>query len=76
MPAKGDSIFRDIHSDCTTVRGRDARISGTARPGKSVNRIKEKAGDILKPQNVIPWDEVRDRLNNSSTGGSVMLCER
>jgi RNA-directed DNA polymerase len=35
---------------------------------KSVQRIKETVGDILKPQNVTPWDEVRDRLNQSLTG--------
>jgi RNA-directed DNA polymerase len=41
---------------------------GRSPSKKSVNRIKEKVGDMLKPQNVIPWDEVRDRLNQTLTG--------
>ena len=41
---------------------------GRSPSKKSVNRIKEKVGDILKPQNVTPWDEVRDRLNQILTG--------
>jgi RNA-directed DNA polymerase len=41
---------------------------GRSPSKKSVNRIKEKVGDILKPQNVTPWDEVRDRLNQTLTG--------
>jgi len=41
---------------------------GRSPSKKSVNRIKEKVGDILKPQNVKPWDEVRDRLNQTLTG--------
>jgi RNA-directed DNA polymerase len=35
---------------------------------KSVNRIKEKVGDILKPNNVTPWEAVRDRLNQTLRG--------
>jgi RNA-directed DNA polymerase len=30
---------------------------------KSVNRIKEKVGEHLKPNNVAPWEEVRNKLN-------------
>jgi RNA-directed DNA polymerase len=41
---------------------------GRSPSKKSVNRIKEKVGDMLKPQNVAPWDEVRDRLNQTLTG--------
>jgi len=41
---------------------------GRSPSKKSVNRIKEKVGDILKPQKVKPWDEVRDRLNQTLTG--------
>jgi len=41
---------------------------GRSPSKKSVNRIKEKVGDILKPQNVTPWDEVRDRLNQTLSG--------
>jgi len=35
---------------------------------KSVNRIKEKVGENLKPNNVAPWEEVRDRLNQQLRG--------
>jgi RNA-directed DNA polymerase len=41
---------------------------GRSPSKKSVNRIKEKVGDILRPQNVTPWNEVRDRLNQSLSG--------
>ena len=41
---------------------------GRSPSKKSVNQIKEKVGDILKPQNVTPWDEVRNRLNQTLTG--------
>jgi RNA-directed DNA polymerase len=44
---------------------------GRSPSKKSVNRVKEKVGDILKPQNVTPWDEVRDRLNQTLTGWKV-----
>ena len=35
---------------------------------KSVQRIRKKVGEQLKPQNVTPWDEVRDRLNQTLRG--------
>jgi RNA-directed DNA polymerase len=35
---------------------------------KSVNRIKEKVGEHLKPGNVAPWEEVRDQLNQKLRG--------
>jgi RNA-directed DNA polymerase len=35
---------------------------------KSVNRIKEKVGEHLKPGNVKPWEEVRDQLNRKLRG--------
>ena len=35
---------------------------------KSVNRIKEKVGEHLKPGNVNPWEEVRDQLNQKLRG--------
>jgi RNA-directed DNA polymerase len=41
---------------------------GRSPSKKSVNRIKQRVGDMLKPQNVTPWDEVRDRLNQTLTG--------
>jgi len=35
---------------------------------KSVNRIKEKVGEHLKPGNVAPWEDVRDGLNRKLRG--------
>ena len=35
---------------------------------KSVNRIKQKVAEHLKPSNVAPWEEVRDRLNQKLKG--------
>ena len=35
---------------------------------KSVNRIKEKVGEHLRPSNVAAWEEVRDRLNQKLRG--------
>ncbi|SPF56118.1 RNA-directed DNA polymerase (Reverse transcriptase) [Candidatus Sulfopaludibacter sp. SbA4] len=52
------------HFSARTGRG----YIGRSPSKKSVNRIKEKVGDMLKPQNVTPWDEVRDRLNQTLSG--------
>ena len=41
---------------------------GRSPSKKSVKRIKEKVGDILKPRNVAPWDGVRDQLNQTLRG--------
>ena len=35
---------------------------------KSVNRIRQKVAEHLKPSNVTPWEEVRDRLNQKLQG--------
>jgi RNA-directed DNA polymerase len=39
------------------------RYIGYSPSAKSLNRIKEKVGEHLKPSNVSPWEEVRDQLN-------------
>jgi RNA-directed DNA polymerase len=39
------------------------RYLGFSPSKKSVNRIKEKVGEHLKPNNVLPWEAVRDPLN-------------
>jgi RNA-directed DNA polymerase len=44
---------------------------GRSPSRKSVNRIKEKVGDILRPHNVSPWEEVCDRLNHTLIGWKV-----
>ena len=41
---------------------------GCSPSKKSVNRIKEKVGEHLKPSNVGSWEEVRDRLNQKLRG--------
>ena len=35
---------------------------------QSVNRIREKVGEHLRPGNVQPWDDVRDQLNQKLKG--------
>ena len=44
------------------------RYSGASPSKKSVERIKDKVGDLLVPSNVGPWPEVRDRLNRMLRG--------
>ena len=41
---------------------------GCSPSKKSVNRIKQSVGEHLKPCNVAPWEEVRDRLNQKLRG--------
>ncbi|HEV2224951.1 MAG TPA: group II intron reverse transcriptase/maturase [Candidatus Acidoferrales bacterium] len=41
---------------------------GCSPSKKSVQRIKEKVGDMLQPRNVTPWEETRDRLNQTLSG--------
>ena len=35
---------------------------------KSVNKMKRNVGEHLRPSNVAPWEEVRDRLNQKLRG--------
>jgi RNA-directed DNA polymerase len=39
------------------------QYTGYSPSEKSLNRIREKVGEHLKPNNVAPWEEVRDQLN-------------
>jgi RNA-directed DNA polymerase len=41
---------------------------GCSPSKKSVNQIKQSVGEHLKPRNVAPWEEVRDRLNQKLRG--------
>ena len=41
---------------------------GCSPSKKSVNRIKEKVGEHLRPSNVAPWEEVCDQLNQKLKG--------
>jgi RNA-directed DNA polymerase len=47
---------------------------GASPSQKSVLRIKAKVGDLLRPNNVGSWDEVRDRLNQILRGWSGYFC--
>jgi RNA-directed DNA polymerase len=38
---------------------------GASPSKKSVLRVKQKVGDLLRPSNVGNWEEVRDRLNQT-----------
>jgi RNA-directed DNA polymerase len=41
---------------------------GTGPSKKSVSRVRQKIGAVLKPSNVQPWGEVRDQLNRVLRG--------
>src|SRR5262252_8185399 len=41
---------------------------GTGPSKKSVSRVRQKIGEVLKPSNVKPWEEVRDQLNRVLRG--------
>ena len=41
---------------------------GTGPSKKSVSRVRQKIGAVLKPRNVQPWGEVRDQLNRVLRG--------
>ncbi len=41
---------------------------GCSPSKKSVNRIKQSVGEHLKPGNMAPWEQVRDRLNQKLRG--------
>jgi RNA-directed DNA polymerase len=43
---------------------------GKSPSKKSVSRLRQKVGDLLTPNNVSPWPEVRDRLNAVLRGWS------
>ena len=43
---------------------------GASPSRKSVQRVKDKIGDLLKPHHVEPWPEVRDQLNRVLRGWS------
>lgn len=54
---------------------KDGRWYLGASPSKqSVLRINEKVGDLLRPNNVGTWEEVRDRLNRMLRGWSAYFC--
>ena len=43
---------------------------GASPSKKSVSRLRQKVGDLLVPSNVVPWPDVRDRLNRILRGWS------
>ena len=47
------------------------RYLGASPSKRSVLRVKQKVGDLLKPSNVRAWEEVRDRLNQMLRGWSA-----
>ncbi len=44
---------------------------GASPSKKSVLRVRQKVGDLLRPGNLATWEEVRDRLNQILTGWSA-----
>jgi RNA-directed DNA polymerase len=71
---------KDARSECFDFLGytfgphrywRDGRkYLGASPSSKSVQRIKEKIGDVLKPGNIEPWTKVCGRLNRLLLGWS------
>jgi hypothetical protein len=55
--SRSDSIFQAIPSDRTTAGEQGGNTWA-----------KEKVGEHLKPNNVAPWEEVRDKLNQKLKG--------
>ena len=49
-------------------KGRRREYISCSPSKKSVNRLKQSVGEHLKPCNVAPWEEVRDRLNQKLRG--------
>ena len=43
---------------------------GASPSKKSISKLRQKVGDLLVPQTVAPWTEVRDRLNRVLRGWS------
>ena len=53
----------------TVVSARRAvRYMGASPSRRSVQRLKDRVGELLVPANTAPWDEVRDRLNQQLRG--------
>src|SRR3954463_16411256 len=44
------------------------RYLGASPSRKSVQRLKDRVGELLVPSNTAPWDKVRDRLNQQLRG--------
>src|SRR4028119_2117190 len=42
--------------------------TGASPSRKSVQRLKDRVGELLVPSNTAPWDDVRDRLNQHLRG--------
>ena len=47
---------------------------GESPSKKSVARLRQKVGDLLQSGNMMPWAEVRDRLNATLRGWSCYFC--
>jgi len=72
------TTVRDARRECFNFLGysygphhyrKDGHWYLGASPSKrSVQRLKERVGEILVPANVAPWGEVRDRLNHLLRG--------
>ncbi len=48
---------------------------GTGPSKKSVARVRQTVGDVLRPSNVQPWEEVRDRLNRILRGWAAYFSQ-
>jgi RNA-directed DNA polymerase len=48
---------------------------GTGASKKSVARVRQKIGEVLKPSNVQPWEEVRNQLNRVLRGWAAYFSQ-
>jgi RNA-directed DNA polymerase len=48
---------------------------GESPSKKSVARLRQKVGDLMKSGNMMPWPDVRDRLNATLRGWSRYFCQ-
>jgi RNA-directed DNA polymerase len=48
---------------------------GTGPSKKSVSRVRQKIGEVLRPSNVQPWEKVRDQLNRILRGWAAYFSQ-
>jgi RNA-directed DNA polymerase len=48
---------------------------GESPSQKSVARLRQNVGDLMKSGNMLPWPDVRDRLNATLRGWSRYFCQ-
>ena len=68
MPGRSDSIFWDIHSGRTSIRGTGESTSDTVRGTRAWAESSRKVDELLERRNGAPWEEVCQKLNQKLRG--------